>query len=176
MLLPLWLLLLPPVRAEAPPDAPAAPAAALRLRFFQSQRERRRRSHYDLLIRPSDHPAALTAIWLEWPESFDGQVLVATLRLCRMDAPPRVSRTRCAAVLPARVEPAGPRALRIVPERPLAGDGVYGLSLLAFNPSLDGFYPLRLRASLASDGPEMSESAEPVELGVWRLAIGGDGE
>jgi hypothetical protein len=83
-----------------------------------------------------------------------------------MAAPPQTSRTRCVEPLPARVERVGPGVLRVVPERPLAGEVVHGLMLLAFNPSAAGTYPVRLRAVLAAD-----PNAGFVTLGLWPILI-----
>ena len=68
-----------------------------------------------------------------------------------MANPPQVSLSRCVEVLPARLERLGPGSLRLVPERPLAGEAVHGVSLRLFNPSRVGLYPVRLRVSLAAD-------------------------
>ncbi|MEB3168817.1 MAG: hypothetical protein VKK97_08805 [Synechococcaceae cyanobacterium] len=137
-----------------------------RLRFFQSQQAPLLRSHYTLLIRPQDRPGALAALLLEWPAGFDGRPLLESLRLCRMVAPPQTLRSRCVAVRPARVERVGPRGWRILPEQPLAGEALHGLSLQWFNPSRPGLYPLQLRATLTA-----APSDGPLPLGSWWIPI-----
>ena len=138
----------------------------LRLRFSQSSRAPLLRSHLQLLIRPSDRSGPVAVLLLEWPARFDGRLLLESVRLCRMAIPPQVALSRCVEELPARVERLGPGSLRVVLERPLAGDAVHGLSLLLFNPSRAGLYPVRLRVSPAAD-----PAAEPVPLGSWWIPI-----
>lgn len=138
----------------------------LRLRFSQSSRAPLLRSHLQLLIRPSDRSGPVAVLLLDWPVRFDGRLLLQSVRLCRMAIPPQMALSRCVEELPARVERLGPGSLRVVPERPLAGDAVHGLSLLLFNPSRAGLYPVRLRVSPAAD-----PAAEPVPLGSWWIPI-----
>jgi hypothetical protein len=80
-----------------------------------------------------------------------------------------VSATRCAEVLPARVETAGGRQLHVIPAQPFAGHALVGLSLRLTNPSLEELYPLRLRAGVAS-------RPDPVYVGTWLLVIENEGE
>ena len=168
----------PPVPSRRPPlrgllvliavlaSSPGLAASAQRLRFSQSHRAPLLRSHLQLLIRPSDRSGPIAALLLEWPARFDGRLLLETVRLCRMANPPQVSLSRCVEVLPARLERLGPGSLRVVPERPLAGEAVHGVSLRLFNPSRVGLYPVRLRVSLAAD-----PTAEPVPLGSWWIPL-----
>jgi hypothetical protein len=163
------VLLSPPFAALV--AKPGQAGAAQRLRFSQSSRAPLLRSHLQLLIRPSDRSGPVAALLLEWPARFDGRLLLDSLRLCRMAIPPQVTLSRCVEELPARVEQLGPGSLRVVPERPLAGESVDGVSLLLFNPSRAGLYPVRLRVSQAAD-----PAAESVPLGSWWIPIDSNGD
>jgi hypothetical protein len=162
---PLLAVLLAPafaVLAAAPEPAAFAP----RLRFSQSSSAPLLRSHLQLLIRPSDRSGTVAALLLQWPRRFDGRLLLDTVRLCRMAIPPQVSLSRCVEELPARLERLGPGSLRLVPERPLVGAAVYGVSLRLFNPSRVGLYPVQLGVAATAD-----PAAEAVPLGSWWIPI-----
>lgn len=137
------------------------------LDFVQAYAIRLKRSKYHLLIAPEDHPAPLTSLSLRFPDTFDGSLSWQSLRFCRMQTPPAVQRSRCLQRLPARFERLSAAELRITPDTPLAGDGIYGLSLVLFNPSDPGRYPLRLYVSTA-------ESPGPSYLGTWLIPIVAD--
>lgn len=160
----LAVLLAPPLAAPASDGR-----EGLRLRFSQSTRAPLLRSHLQLLIRPSDRSGPVAVLLLEWPARFDGRLLLDSLRLCRMAIPPQVALSRCVEERPARVEWLGPGSLRVVPERPLEGESVDGVSLLLFNPSRAGLYPVRLLVSPVAD-----PAAEPVPLGSWWIPIASD--
>ncbi len=137
------------------------------LDFVQTYAIRLKRSKYNLLIAPEDHPTPLTSLSLRFPDTFDGSLSWQSLRLCRMQTPPAVQRSRCQRRLPARFERLSAAEVRITPETPLAGDGIDGLSLVLFNPSDPGRYPLRLYGTTA-------ESPEPSYLGTWLIPIVAD--
>jgi hypothetical protein len=160
----LAVLLAPPLAALAAPAEPAV--SAQRLHFSQSTSAPLLRSHLQLLIRPSDRSGPVAALLLEWPRRFEGRLLLETVRLCRLAIPPLVSLSRCVETLPARLERLGPGSLRLVPELPLAGEAVYGVSLRLFNPSRVGPYPVRLRVSATAD-----PAAAPIPLGSWWIPI-----
>jgi hypothetical protein len=167
-------------RLHAPEPLQAGPAGRLedlwgdgrvfhRLQLVQDQEIPLKRSGYALLIRPEDHADPLASLSLRIPETFDGSVIRSSLRLCRMRTPPAAARTGCAEELPVRVEQPSARELRIVPQSPLAGDGIYGLKVAMFNPSVAGRYPFRLYQG--SSG----EVLPPRYLGTWVIWIEPDG-
>lgn len=141
------------------PTAGAAP-----LPFTQATRLALKRSRYELLIPAADRNAPWESLQVLFPERFDGVLIRGSVRLCRFVAPPAVARTRCEAVLPARIDSTVPGRLRVQPELPLDRTSLLGLSLLLFNPSLPGPHVLQLQASWASQ-------AEPVTVGTWRIPI-----
>lgn len=151
--------------AAVAPPALAAPGALVPLPFTQSQAQPLLRSRYELLIPPAALPPGTTSLRLTLPPRFDGRVLPESLRLCRMVTRPAVATTRCAAVIPSRLETTAPGVLRLVPEHPLAPEVLHGLSLVLFNPSLDGTYPLRLWADPAGRA-----------VGAWLLPIETDSD
>ena len=134
------------------------------LDFVQVVPIRLKRSRYDLLIRPDDHVLPLSALSLRLPDNFDGSLIFESLRLCRMLTPPAVHRTRCSEPLPARVERPSVQEVRIIPETPLAGTDTYGLSLMLFNPSVPGRYPLRMYAASPA-------APQPTYRGTWLIRI-----
>jgi hypothetical protein len=134
------------------------------LDFVQVVPIRLKRSRYDLLIRPDDHVVPLSSLSLRLPDNFDGSLIFESLRLCRMLTPPAVHRTRCSEPLPARVERLSVQEVRIIPETPLAGTDTYGLSLMLFNPSVPGRYPLRLYAASPA-------APQPTYRGTWLIRI-----
>ncbi len=134
------------------------------LDFVQGMPIRLKRSRYALLIRPEDHGLPLSSLSLRFPDNFDGSLIQESLRLCRMLTPPAVQRSRCAERLPARLERPSSGEVLILPETPLAGAGTYGLSLVLFNPSVPGRYPLRLFAG-------SPDSPQPTYRGTWLIPI-----
>ena len=106
----------------------------------------------------------LSALSLRLPDNFDGSLILESLRLCRMLTPPAVHRTRCSEPLPARVARPSVQEVRIIPETPLAGTDTYGLSLMLFNPSVPGRYPLRLYAASPA-------APQPTYRGTWLIRI-----
>lgn len=174
VLLHLVVPLLVPV---AGPPAPAAAAAPQPLPFTQSRRQPLLRARYELLIPPGTLPPATTSLRITLPPRFDGRVLPESLRLCRMLTRPQVAITRCAAVIPARLEAAAAGEWRLRPLEPLAPGGLHGLTLVLFNPSLDGLYPLRLWAETdVSPGPTGTPGPAGSAVGTWLLPIETDSD
>lgn len=176
-------LVLPLLVAVAGPLAPAPAAAPQLLPFTQSRRQPLLRARYELLIPPGALPPATTSLRITLPPRFDGRVLPESLRLCRMVTRPQVAITRCAAAIPTRLEAAAVGEWRLRPLQPLAPGVLHGLTLVLFNPSLDGLYPLRLWAE--TDGtagppgsPVTPDTPGPAgnAVGTWLLPIETDSD
>jgi hypothetical protein len=137
-----------------------------KLYFFMTDTQRLKRSEYYLILRPKDRKTAILKLSITIPKSFDAELDVKRMKLCRMSEGGMLSRTRCLETIPATIELAdNGRALEIFPDVPVPDTGTIGLYMLLFNPFNVGMYQFNALAQAPGDVPISGY------LGSWLIQI-----
>ncbi|MEY3963981.1 MAG: hypothetical protein RLZZ106_1236 [Cyanobacteriota bacterium] len=137
-----------------------------KLYFFMTDTQRLKRSEYYLILRPKDRKTAILKLSITIPKSFDAELDVTRMKLCRMSEGGMLSRTRCLETIPATIELAdNGRALEIFPDVPVPDTGTIGVYMLLFNPFNVGMYQFNALAQAPGDVPISGY------LGSWLIQI-----
>jgi hypothetical protein len=137
-----------------------------KLYFFMTDTQRLKRSEYYLILRPKDRKTAILKLTVTIPKSFDADLDVKRMKLCRMSEGGMLARTRCLETIPATIELAdNGRAVEIFPDVPVADTGTIGLYMLLFNPHNVGMYQFNALAQAPGDVPVSGY------LGSWLIQI-----
>ncbi len=137
-----------------------------KLYYWQSSSERRDRSTYYLVIRPTDRRTATLKLKITFPEYFDAKISAKKLSLCKVSLGGMLARTRCLEKIPAVIEVADDQSsIEVFPNDPIPEDESYAVVMKIFNPDQSGMFQLNAMAQAPGDVPVTRY------LGSWNFTI-----
>ena len=137
-----------------------------RLKWFQSDGEKRSRNSIFFFLRPSDRKAGLLKINLKIPKTFKSNLKEKKISLCKVLIGGFEDRTRCLENIPADIElNEDNTSLDIYPYSQIPIDkNSYAVVLKVFNPNRSGLYQFHSYGQAAG-------SSSSNYLGSWTIVI-----
>ncbi len=114
-----------------------------RLYYWQSSKEKRSRSTYLFVLRPTDRRTAMLKLKITFPDYFDAKIKENKLALCEATQGGMLAKTKCTKQLPAIIEVAKDQSyIEIFPKTPIPVEGTYAVQMKTFNPNPAGMFQL----------------------------------
>ncbi len=140
-----------------------------RLKWFQTQNQKRFRNKIYFFFRPSDRRTELLKINLAIPETFKSSLSKEKISFCKVRIGGFENRTKCLEDIPADIEittkESGLRSLDIYPYSPIPlNKESYAIMFKVFNPKRSGLYQFH------SYGQPKGKSVSTY-LGSWTIVI-----
>ncbi len=137
-----------------------------RLYYWQSSKEKRNRSTYLFVLRPTDRRTAILKLKITFPDYFDAKIKENKLALCNATLGGMLAKTKCTKKLPAIFEISKDQSfIEIFPKAPIPVDGTYAIQMKIFNPNQAGMFQLNATAQSPGDLPISSY------IGSWNIDI-----
>ena len=137
-----------------------------KLYYFQSSSQKRERSTYYLVLKPSDRKSAILKLSIKIPQRFNANIRPKKLSLCKVHLGGMLTKTKCKEKIPATFEiDKNQTTIDIFPDQPIPSDGSYGVVMKIFNPSNAGMYQFNALAQAPGDIPMAGY------LGSWSIDI-----
>ncbi len=113
-----------------------------KLKWHQTEGERRARNRIFFFLRPSDRRASLLKITLNIPKTFESTLKEEKIRFCKVKIGGFESRTKCIADVPADINLNEDKSsIDIFPYNPIPSDkDSYAIVFKVFNPQRSGLY------------------------------------
>ena len=140
-----------------------------RLKWFQTENQRRFRNKIYFFFRPSDRRTDLLKINLAIPETFKSNLSEEKISFCKVRIGGFENRTKCLEDIPADIEittkESGLRSLDVYPYTPIPSNkDSYAIVFKVFNPKKSGLYQFH------SYGQPKGKSVSTY-LGSWTIVI-----
>jgi len=140
-----------------------------RLKWYQTENQRKFRNKIYFFLRPSDRRADLLKIDLAIPKTFKSKLKTEKINLCKVQIGGFSSKTKCIENIPADFEikndESSSKRLFIYPYSPIpSSKDSYAIVLKVFNPKRTGLYQFH------SYGQQKGGSASSY-LGSWTIVI-----
>ena len=138
-----------------------------RLKWFQTDSEKRSRNSIFFFLRPSDRKQGLLKINMKIPKNFNSTLKEDKISLCKVVIGGFDTRTKCLENIPADIELSDDKkSLDIYPFSPIAvNKSSYAIVFKVFNPKRSGLYQFHSFGELA--GKNLVSNY----LGSWTIVI-----
>jgi len=138
-----------------------------RLKWFQTDNERRSRNSIFFFLRPSDRKQSLLKINMKIPKTFKSTLKEEKIIFCKVRIGGFDTRTKCLKNIPADIELSeDKKSLDIYPYTPIPSDkNSYAIVFKVFNPKRSGLYQFH------SFGDIAGKNSVSNYLGSWTIVI-----
>ena len=138
-----------------------------RLKWFQTDDERRSRNSIFFFLRPGDRKQSLLKINMKIPKTFKSKLKEEKISLCKVLIGGFDTRTKCLENIQADIELSEDRkSLDIFPYKPIPSDkNSYAVVFKVFNPNRSGLYQFHSYGEYAGKNPVSNY------LGSWTIVI-----